>query len=144
MEPKRNRAGAMGGGSGTPARTLAVAYIGLTLSIVGAMLDLASGYMAAPMEAGMASAYLAETCLYVLGVVSLCLGVVSIVPSLMRKMRWTGVGMELLGVAMAVVSGAVPGMNVDFSYGMLVIGALMIINGALMQRWRPKKQEESR
>jgi len=45
---------------------------------------------------------------------------------------------------MAVVSGVVPGMNTDISYGMLVVGALMIINGALMQRGRRMKQEEDR
>ena len=130
--------------SKAPAGLGVVAYTGLALSIVGAILDFASGYMAAPMEVSMASAYVEETSLLVLGAIVLVLGMVSVTPSLIKRMKWTGLGMEILGVVMAVVSGVVPGMNTDISYGMLVVGALMIINGALMQRGRRMKQEEDR
>ena len=57
-------------------------------------------------------------------------------------MKWSGIGMEVLGVVMAVVSGFFPGMNEGISDAMLVVGALMIINGALMQRSRAMKKTE--
>jgi hypothetical protein len=119
-----------------------VAYTGLTLSLVGALLDFASGYALAPMGGGMASAYIAEASLYFLGAVVLVVGALSVTSVMANRMKWSGIGMEVLGVVMAVVSGLVPGMNGGLSDAMLVVGALMIINGALMQRNRGMKAEK--
>ena len=120
-----------------------VAHTGLALSVVGALLDFASGYTFAPMEGGMAMATTSEIFMYLLGAVLIILGILSVTPLMAGRMRWSGIGMEVLGVIMALVSGLFPGMNEGISDAMLVVGALMIINGILMQRNRVMKKEGS-
>lgn len=114
-----------------------VGYSALALSVIGAVLDFASAYQVAPMSAmAMAGPYSAEVVLFALGVVVLAAGILPFLPSASWSMRRSGLSMEILGVAMAVVSGLVPGMDVALSYAMLVVGALMIVNGIAMQRGR--------
>ena len=104
------------------------------LSGIGAVLDFASGYTLAPMNGeGMAGSYLAEVSMYALGAVVLLVGILLILPTASR-MNWSGVAMEVLGVAMVLVSYLIPGMNSALSDAMLVVGALMVVNGIAMQR----------
>jgi hypothetical protein len=122
----------------------AAVYTGLALSVIGALLDVASGYLLAPMSGGMPSTYVAEASMYLLGAAVLVWGLLSVTTVMAARMKWSGAGMEILGVVMAVVSGIIPGMNGGLSNAMLLVGALMIINGALMQRRRGMKQEKDR
>ncbi|MDV3277928.1 MAG: hypothetical protein LYZ69_05615 [Nitrososphaerales archaeon] len=112
-----------------------VVYTGLAVSLIGAVLDFVSGFMLTPMTGGgMAASFLSAVALYVLGGAVLIVGVLLLAPSMAGRMNRFGVLMEVFGVVMALASGLVPGMNVGLSYAMLVIGGLMILNGALMQR----------
>ncbi len=72
--------------------------------------------------------------LYALGVAVVVTGVLLVVPRMSRKMRWLALLMEGFGVAMVLVSAYIPGMDLALSDGMLIVGALMILNGAVMQR----------
>ena len=58
----------------------AVAYTGLALSVVGALLDFASGYTFSPMESGMTMATSSEVFMYLLGAVLIILGILSVTP----------------------------------------------------------------
>lgn len=114
-----------------------LAYAGMLVSLAGAALDFASGYTLAPMAAdtmtggmnGVAYMFL----LYALGVAVLITGLLLVVPGISGNMRRLGLLMELFGVVMALTSTFGPGMSAALSDGMLIVGALMILNGAAMQ-----------
>ena len=144
MAPQEKRARPMRQDTAAATRQWLVVYVGLTISVVGALLDFASGYLLTPMEGAMAFAYLAEVAMYVLGGIVLVLGVLSVTRVMANRMKWCGLGMEIIGVVMAVVSGLVPGMNEGLSDAMLVIAIAMIIDGALMQRNRGMQKEKSK
>ena len=114
-------------------------YSALALSVIGAVLDFTSAYQAAPMAGGlMVDSYYAEATLFILGVVVLAAGVMPLLAPTSWSMRRSGLTMEVLGVAMVLVSSFVPDMDALVSYAMLIVGGLMIINGMMMQR-RPKE-----
>lgn len=116
-------------------RTLA--STGLALSIVGAALDFASGYTTGLMPSGgMEVPSIFTILLYLLGGVVVVVGILLVAPSMARRMKWFGLLMEVLGVVMALASAWIPGMNAGLSDAMLIVGALMILNGALMQTRR--------
>jgi hypothetical protein len=112
-----------------------IVYTALAISLVGALLDFASGNSFNPMMGGgMGASYDSAVALYVLGAVVLIAGVLPFLPNVANRMSWFGLLMEIFGVTMVLASGWIPGMNIVLSDAMLVVGALMILNGALMQR----------
>jgi hypothetical protein len=115
-----------------------VAYAGILLSFAGAALDVASGYtltsMATDAMTGGGPSTASMVFLYGLGTALAVAGLAMFMPGASGKMRLFGLVMEIFGVVMALTSTFVPGMNAALSDGMLIVGALMILNGALMQR----------
>ena len=115
-----------------------VAYTGVLLSFVGAALDVASGYTLTSMTAdpmtGGGPSTASMVFLYGLGTALAVAGLAMVLPGASGRMRLLGLVMEVFGVVMALTSTFVPGMNGALSDGMLIVGALMILNGALMQR----------
>ncbi len=113
-----------------------VAYTGLGISLAGAALDFVSGYSmgsAAPVEMMSSAPPASAIALYLLGLAVLITGFLIVLPRISGAMRRLGLLMEVFGVAMALASAWVPGMNLGLSYAMLIVGAAMILNGALMQ-----------
>lgn len=122
-----------------------MAYTGLGISLLGAVVDFGSGYSysMAPMNppAGMTGgAGTISIALFLLGIVVLLSGAALVIPRMAGSMRGLGLLMEAFGVIMALVSYLVPGMNPALSYAMLLVGAAMILNGALMQRRGPSME----
>ena len=78
--------------------------------------------------------------LYLLGIIVLLGGGLLLRPGSAERMRRLGALMEVLGVVMALASYLIPGMNLALSYAMLLVGAAMILNGALMQRRNPRME----
>lgn len=112
----------------------AVVYTGLALSLIGALIDFESGNMFNPMMGGgMGASYSSAIALYALGAAVLISGVLPFAPRIVNRTSRFGLLMEIFGVTMALASG-IPGMNIVLLYAMLVVGALMILNGAVMQR----------
>ena len=114
-----------------------LAYAGMLVSLAGVALDFASGYTLASMGAdammgGMNGiAYI--VLLYALGIAVVVTGLLLVVPGISGNMGRLGLLMELFGVVMALASTFGPGMSAALSDGMLIVGALMILNGAAMQ-----------
>jgi uncharacterized membrane protein HdeD (DUF308 family) len=108
------------------------AVSGLVVSVAGAYLDFSSGYgMSTPsMEAMQISTE--SLLLYLLGAVVLGTGISMVLPLARARMRLFGGIMEALGIVMALASTFLPNMEMGTSDLMLVVGALMILNGALM------------
>ncbi len=117
----------------------AVAYAGLGISLLGATLDYFSAYSvrsAGSVEMMSGEPTVSAIALYALGTGVLISGILMVLPSMTAAMRRLGLLMEVFGVLMALASAWLPGMNVGLSDAMLIVGALMILNGALMQRRR--------
>jgi uncharacterized membrane protein HdeD (DUF308 family) len=129
-----------------------IAYTGFGIGVLGAAVDFGSAYSywATPMSSTgsglMISAWSTSlgfaVVLVILGVIVLFAGVLTLLPSMAKRMRPVGLLMEVLGVVMALTSYLVPGMGVWLSYAMLFAGAVMILNGALMQRRMPAMEHE--
>ncbi len=117
------------------------AYSGLVISVIGAALDFSSGYSFLQPGDGMMTAgsnFALALGLFALGVVVLATGIAVVVSSMQRRTRYLGLMMEISGLAMAVISAWAPGMTPLISFGMLAVGGLMILNGAIMQRKTPE------
>lgn len=122
----------------------AVAYSGLGISVAGAALDYVSGYSLGSVRGvGTMSGEptVSAVALYALGTGVLIAGILTVLPSMTAATRRLGILMEVFGVLMALASAWVPGMYASLSDAMLIIGALMILNGALMQRHREMGRE---
>ncbi len=112
-----------------------VAYTGLAVSLLGAAIDLASGYsLASTAGVGMSGpSILPAVAVLGLGAAVLIMGFLIVIPSMSGAMRRLGILMEVFGVIMALASARLPGMIEGLSIGMLIVGALMFLNGVLMQ-----------
>ena len=113
------------------------AYAGLGIGILGAAIDLGSGLSLLQAEPSGAMGFGADASalgLFTLGLAALTCGVLMVLPRMAASARTTGVVMELLGVAMAVISYWVPMTNPLLSYAMLGVGGAMILDGAMAQR----------
>lgn len=123
-------------------RTAALA--GLGIGLAGAALDFVSGYsIRSTGENGMTSDVTGWTIpLYLLGIAVLASGVLIVLPMTGGAMRKLGGAMEVLGIVMVLVSYLAPGMNLGLAYAMLVVGAAMIVNGAIMQRGRGRMKSD--
>jgi len=108
-------------------------FAGLLISLVGALLDFDSGH-SYPMGSSMSGISPTSLGFYILGVLLVVSGVLMVLPSMVGQMRRLGLVMEALGVVMALSSYFAPGMSAALSFGMLLVAAAMILNGALMQR----------
>jgi hypothetical protein len=115
-----------------------VAYTGVLLSFAGAALDVSSGYTLASVAAdammggGPSTEYMIF--LYGLAAALAVAGLTILMPGASGRMRLLGLVMVLFGVIMVLAGAFVPGMNAALSAGMLIVGVLMSLNGALMQR----------
>lgn len=131
------------------------AYLGLSLGLVGALLDFSTGYliltqaMMTTNEMGVnmteynSSALAWGIAIFVLGAILLVTAIASVSSVGKRRMDLFGVLMTVFGVAMLFIGGAMysrvtPMMAGYFlsSLGMFVVGALMVLNGILMRRHR--------
>ena len=115
-------------------------YTGLLISLVGAIIDFDSGYSYSMGSSSMGVST-TSVAFYALGVLLVIAGALLVLPSMAANMRRLGLLMEVLGVVMALSSYLVPGMNVSLSYGMLLVAAAMILNGAVMQRREPAMRQ---
>lgn len=128
----------------------ALPLVGLLLSIVGAILDFASGAfilqtLSTPVGTGMVASGVQSTAwgwtllLFAMGALLLITGVLGITPLAMRRMRFFGVIMILYGIVMLVIGsfmsfGIAPMMRGGLVSGltMLMVGLGMIVNGKMM------------
>lgn len=113
------------------------AYTGLAIAVVGAALDFSAGYfLLQPADGMMTTVGDIEfaIALFALGLVVLAAGAAGVLPKMEGRTKYIGIVMELSGMAMAVISAWGPGMNPLTAFGMLAVGGLIILNGALMQR----------
>lgn len=119
---------------------------GFMLGVIGGLVDFASAStIALSQGSGMTQgSYLLPgdawaAVVTVLGVLSVASAVLSVTTTGVGHLRGFALLMMALGVVMAVIgslmsSGSIEGSSVIFSYGMVVVGALMAINGAMMLR----------
>lgn len=113
-----------------------VIYTGVALGVMGATIDFYSGYsylQGSGMSMAVGSLALGAA-LVALGVFVLLAGLLGLFGSMGNRMRAIGLVMEVAGVAMAVTSAWAPSMEEFNADAMLVVGALMFVNGLLMQR----------
>jgi hypothetical protein len=108
------------------------AVTGLVLSVAGAYLDFASGQGMTTLAMGEPTLPAESLLLYALGAAVLATGLVMVLPVSRGRMKAMGGVMEALGIVMALASTFLPNMGMGTSDLMLVVGALMILNGALM------------
>lgn len=115
---------------------------GFILSLVGGLLDFASGAMVLaegmhPEMGALAGAYtpLLGILLLVLGAAVVVTGVASIMMIGMMRMRLFRALMMAYGIVMLPVGWAMlNGTMYFYGYGMLAVGALMVVNGLTMRR----------
>lgn len=112
-------------------------YTGLVLGLAGGALDFLSGHVVSQSMNMGQEQMAAAVGLYLLGGIVAVTGLLIVQPSMAPKMRALGALMEVLGVVMAVVSSTISAMGPALSLGMLGVGGLMMLNGALMQRKMP-------
>ncbi len=113
------------------------AAVSAAVALTGAALDFYSAYaMTAPVGGSMmeGTAFGSAVVLTLLGIITLGLGVAMVLPAMTTRMHRIGLGMELCGVAMALVSAWLPEMPSGISLVMLAFGGVMILSGALTQR----------
>ena len=109
------------------------AYLGVGLGLAGALVDFYSAYTLAPMGEIMMGYAAGVFVLVVMGAVVLAVGMIPFFSAMSGTAR-QGAAMEILGVAMIVLSYLLPGMVMVAALGMEIVGALMILNGIVMQR----------
>jgi hypothetical protein len=122
-----------------------VSSSGFMLGIVGGLLDFGSATTTAIGQGGVVvggysmsgsgwAAVLAG-----LGVLVVAASVLSVTSTGVRHLRAFSVLMVVLGLVMAIVGsfmsgGAMMGASLVYGYGMIIVGILMVINGAMMLR----------
>jgi hypothetical protein len=117
-----------------------LAASGLAVSAIGAALDFLSAYQMTYNTDGMMMAssnqfLVGAAGLSLLGLVVAVTGLAIALPRMGSRMGLLGLLMEIYGILMGLAGAYVPRMDVTVADGMLVVGAVMFLNGLLMQ-WR--------
>ncbi|MDA4134031.1 MAG: hypothetical protein OK441_00485 [Thaumarchaeota archaeon] len=123
-----------------------VSTSGFMLGVLGGLLDFASATSIAINQggAGMMNGYLLSPdawafVLVGLGILVVAVAVLSVTSTGFMHLKGFSLLMVLLGFLMAVIGtimsgGSIQGASSIYSYGMIIVGALMAINGAMMLR----------
>ncbi len=114
------------------------------LGIIGGLLDFASATTIALNQGGMSSSPMVSgdawaAVLAILGVVVVSAAVLSVTMTGVGHLKGFSLLMVAFGLLMAVVgslmsAGTIEGSSVIFSYGMVLVGALMAVDGVMMLR----------
>jgi uncharacterized membrane protein HdeD (DUF308 family) len=117
-----------------------ISAIGLSLSVVGAILDFVSGYVlvldSSSMTMAVGADLLVGVGLVALGIAVLATGLMMVSRRAADRTNLLGALMEIFGILMGLVSAYTPSMNGGIADLMLVVGILMFLNGILMQSWK--------
>jgi hypothetical protein len=115
------------------------------LGIIGGLLDFASATTIVINQGGMMmnsflfSGYVWAAILLALGVLVVVVAVFSVMSTGMRYLRGFALLMVTLGLVMAIIGSvmsteSIVGSSLIYSYGMVIVGILMAINGVTMLR----------
>lgn len=116
------------------------------LGIIGGLLDFASSTTIVLNQGGtmmmnslLFSGYVWAAILLALGVLVVVVAVFSVMSTGMRHLRGFALLMMALGIVMAIIggimsTGSIVGSSVIYSYGMVIVGILMAVNGVTMLR----------
>jgi hypothetical protein len=121
---------------------------GFMLGIIGGLLDFASATIIVINQGGngmmattgyFVSGYAWAAILAVLGVLVVVAAALSVMSIGVRYLRGFSLLMVALGLIMAIIgtvmsTGSIAGSSLIYSYGMVIVGALMAINGVMMLR----------
>ncbi len=123
-----------------------VSSSGFMLGIIGGLLDFGSATTAAIGQGGgvtvwgyLLSGYGWAVVLAGLGVLVVAVSVLSVTSAGVRNLKAFSVLMVVLGLVMAIIGtimsgGGMMGAALIYGYGMIIVGVLMVINGAMMLR----------
>jgi hypothetical protein len=115
------------------------------LGIIGGLLDFASSTTIVLNQGGtmmnsfLFSGYVWAAILLALGVLVVIVAVFSVMSTGMRHLRGFALLMMTLGILMVIIggimsTGSIVGSSVIYSYGMVIVGILMAVNGVTMLR----------
>lgn len=112
-----------------------LSVFGVVLGFVGGATDI---YSAAVYPSNGMGPSGVSVAFYVLGALVIVTSVAMLAPKMHSRMSGFAALMEIYGIVMVLASGYIPVMQAEASDAMFLIGALMILDGALIQyRKRP-------
>jgi hypothetical protein len=104
--------------------------LAVVLGVVGGVTDIYSGAIYPSGQMG-PSAY--SVAFYILGAVVIATSLAMLTPMMRGRMSGSAALMEIYGIIMVLASGYIPMMEAGASDAMFIFGALMIVDGALIQ-----------